>query len=251
MKVDGRHYRTVWFEDQHLCLINQPRLPHSFEILRYRDYRAVADAIRTMVVRGAPAIGATGAFGMALAEAQGVDLEQAARTLRNTRPTAQDLFYGIDTVALASLGSGTFTLRAFLDTTAEEGMWNGRVASSPVTVHLRAGAAGERTVDRLYAVGLYRWLDHDYEASLGLAEKILAREPASIAGLVLAGDSLDGLGRPDEALQCFSQAFAAYSERLEAADGELEPPRYIQVRFLELQEKLGQRNLSSSPDRRQ
>ncbi len=98
MIIDGTHHRTVWFEDGRLCLIHQPLLPHRFEISRYTDYREAALAIRTMVVRGAPAIGATGAFAMALAEAGGADLEEAADVLRGTRPTAQDLFYGIQRV---------------------------------------------------------------------------------------------------------------------------------------------------------
>ncbi len=62
-----------------------------------------------------------------------------------------------------------------------------------------------------------------------------------VIGLVLAGDSLDGLGRPEEALQSFSAAFDAYSVHLEAAGGELEPPRYIATRIVQLQEQLGQR----------
>jgi methylthioribose-1-phosphate isomerase len=98
MRIEGTPYRTVWFENGKLHLINQPLLPHRFEVLNYSDYREAADAIRTMVVRGAPAIGATGAFAMALAEASGADLESAAELLRSTRPTAQDLFYGIQRV---------------------------------------------------------------------------------------------------------------------------------------------------------
>jgi translation initiation factor eIF-2B subunit alpha/methylthioribose-1-phosphate isomerase len=95
MTISGKHYRTVWFEDGELCLINQPLLPHRFEIARYGDYREAAKAIRTMVVRGAPAIGATGAFAMALAAREGAEMGEAADVLRSTRPTAQDLFYGI------------------------------------------------------------------------------------------------------------------------------------------------------------
>ena len=110
MIIDGEHYRTVWFEDGKLNLINQPLLPHRFEIVRFGDFREVADAIETMVVRGAPAIGATGAFAMALAEAEGVALDSAAELLRATRPTAQDLFYGIERV-LRGVGEG----RAALD----------------------------------------------------------------------------------------------------------------------------------------
>jgi methylthioribose-1-phosphate isomerase len=102
MRIQGKHYKTVWFEDGALHLINQPLLPHRFETVSYTDYREVATAITTMVVRGAPAIGATGAFGMALAAGQGADLTEAAQVLGNTRPTAQDLFYGIQTVQRAA-----------------------------------------------------------------------------------------------------------------------------------------------------
>ncbi|MGW8267367.1 MAG: S-methyl-5-thioribose-1-phosphate isomerase [Longimicrobiales bacterium] len=109
MIIEGRHYRTVWFEEGRLHLINQPLLPHRFEVLRYGDYRAVADAIKTMVVRGAPAIGATGAFALALAEAEGVPLDEAAGLLRATRPTAQDLFSGIRRV-LEGVGEGRAAL---------------------------------------------------------------------------------------------------------------------------------------------
>ena len=101
MRIGKHHYKTVWYEDGALCLINQPLLPHRFEIVRFTDYREVATAIRTMVVRGAPAIGATAAFGMALAARQGADLDEAADVLRNTRPTAQDLYHGIEVVRSA------------------------------------------------------------------------------------------------------------------------------------------------------
>ena len=98
MIVGGVHCKTVGFEDGALKLVNQPLLPHAFQILSITDYREAAKAIKTMVVRGAPAIGATAAYGMALAEADGVDLEEAASVLTKTRPTAQDLFYAVSRV---------------------------------------------------------------------------------------------------------------------------------------------------------
>lgn len=101
MLVRGVHRKTVEFDGRRLVLVNQPLLPHRFETVSYSDYREVADAIRTMVVRGAPAIGACAAFGMALAEIQGADLETAAALLRSSRPTAQDLFWAIDTILKA------------------------------------------------------------------------------------------------------------------------------------------------------
>jgi S-methyl-5-thioribose-1-phosphate isomerase len=111
MIVEGSHYKTVWFEDDALKLVNQPLLPHSFEVLSINDYREAAEAIKTMVVRGAPAIGATAAYGMALAERQGVDLADAASVLTKTRPTAQDLFYAVKRVQ-SRVAQGTDALQA-------------------------------------------------------------------------------------------------------------------------------------------
>ncbi len=113
MLVDGTHYRTVWMDGSTVKLIDQPRLPHEFRIVDMATHRDTARAITTMIVRGAGAIGATGAAGMAQAALEAPDdtfedyIQAAATTLRNTRPTAQNLFYGIDTVlaAIASAGS--------------------------------------------------------------------------------------------------------------------------------------------------
>jgi len=110
MLVDGKPYRTVWQDGPTVYLINQPLLPHRFEIVQMATHRDTAVAISTMIVRGAGAIGATGAAGMAQAvlEAPEVGFDAyvsaAAQTLRSTRPTAQNLFYGIDQVSRAIAG---------------------------------------------------------------------------------------------------------------------------------------------------
>lgn len=107
MKVDGTHYRTVRPDGRTVWLINQPLIPHRFEVIPMRDHRETAKAISTMIVRGAGAIGATGAGGMAQAALEAPEdgfhdyLAEAATTLRNTRPTAQNLFYGIEYVLKA------------------------------------------------------------------------------------------------------------------------------------------------------
>ncbi len=95
MLVNGKPYRSVWFEKDRIKMINQFLLPHKFEIAELKSVEEVANAIKTMVVRGAPAIGVTGAYGIALAAKKGEDPEEARETLRNTRPTANDLFRGI------------------------------------------------------------------------------------------------------------------------------------------------------------
>ena len=114
MLVDGTPYRTVDWEDGHLVLIDQPVLPHTFRRIRIDDHVVAAEAISTMVVRGAGAIGAAGAYGLALAARQAPDagfdayLATARETLANTRPTAQNLFYGLNRVAdaIADAGAG-------------------------------------------------------------------------------------------------------------------------------------------------
>ncbi|MCD6503346.1 MAG: S-methyl-5-thioribose-1-phosphate isomerase [Thermoplasmata archaeon] len=88
--------RSVWAEDGIIKLIDQRRLPRELVIFEAKTLEDVAFAIKEMVVRGAPAIGITAAYGMALAHAQGIDPEHAASVLRNTRPTAHDLFFAID-----------------------------------------------------------------------------------------------------------------------------------------------------------
>ncbi len=92
--------RTLWWEDNQLKMIDQRVLPLIFTVLAYQDYRDVATAITDMVVRGAPAIGAAGGFGMALAALQSpatdrdsllLDLATARQTLDAARPTAVNL----------------------------------------------------------------------------------------------------------------------------------------------------------------
>jgi methylthioribose-1-phosphate isomerase len=97
--------RTVKWEDGVVKMIDQRLLPGAFEIAEFTDYGEVARSIKEMYIRGAPAIGAATAFGMALAayQSQAIDriallrdLEAAADVLRQARPTAANLFWAVD-----------------------------------------------------------------------------------------------------------------------------------------------------------
>ncbi len=99
--------RTIELQNGVVRMIDQRRLPRELVIEEIRDYRTVARAIREMWIRGAPAIGAAAAFGLALAALESKattrdeflrDLEVAARTLRATRPTAVNLGWALDRV---------------------------------------------------------------------------------------------------------------------------------------------------------
>ena len=99
--------RTVFWEDNQVKMIDQRILPGRFEVLAYQKHKDVAHAITDMVVRGAPAIGATAAFGLALAGYESGststpdlvdDLRSASTTLKAARPTAVNLAWALDRV---------------------------------------------------------------------------------------------------------------------------------------------------------
>ncbi len=99
MKVDGRQYRAVWWDDGAVGYIDQRLLPHTFETATASGTQEVADAITDMGVRGAPTIGVMAAYGLALASLLGEDFESSYGMLNSTRPTAVNLKAGLDTVA--------------------------------------------------------------------------------------------------------------------------------------------------------
>jgi len=99
--------RTVEWKDNKVVMIDQTKLPNKLVFVKYDDFNQVADAIRTLVVRGAPAIGVSGAFGLALAVLQSKtttkdelisDLENARKILFETRPTAVNLAWGLEQI---------------------------------------------------------------------------------------------------------------------------------------------------------
>ena len=101
MKIDGKHYRTIWLgsDGKSVEIIDQTKLPHKFETVTLRSLEDAARAISTMQVRGAPLIGATAAYGVALAlrnDASDEALDRACETLAATRPTAINLRWALD-----------------------------------------------------------------------------------------------------------------------------------------------------------
>ena len=97
--------KTVEWKDKSVVMIDQTKLPNELIFVAYTDYNDVANAIKTLVIRGAPAIGVAGAFGLALAALQSKattkedmikDLEQAKKILFETRPTAVNLAWGLN-----------------------------------------------------------------------------------------------------------------------------------------------------------
>ncbi len=93
MRVGEKQYRTVWMEESSVYLIDQNQLPFHFAIHEAKAYKDTCHAIKTMIVRGAGAIGAAAGYAMAQAFLEHADIEQAKKNIEATRPTAQNLFY--------------------------------------------------------------------------------------------------------------------------------------------------------------
>ncbi|MFH1424261.1 MAG: S-methyl-5-thioribose-1-phosphate isomerase [archaeon] len=107
LKNQSKNFRTVWFESPQVVMIDQPKLPFKFAIKRFKTYKETAKAISDMIVRGAPAIGATAAYATAQAvlEFKGEDVKKfddymrtACKLIKSARPTAIDLAHATDRV---------------------------------------------------------------------------------------------------------------------------------------------------------
>ena len=138
--------RTVEWKDNSVIMIDQTKLPNSLEYVTYNDYNQVADAIRTLVVRGAPAIGVSGAFGLALAALQSdakeknqliQDLEKAKKILFETRPTAINLSWGLGKIMkIAEQGKTVSEIRDTVIVKAKE------MAEEDINVNKKMGKNG-------------------------------------------------------------------------------------------------------------
>jgi methylthioribose-1-phosphate isomerase len=120
VNVDGKHFRTIWlaYDGTTVEVIDQTRLPFEFIILPLRSMEDAAKAIETMVVRGAPLIGATAAYGMALGmreDASDNGLSASHERLMRTRPTAVNLRWALERMkaALAPLPPSERTAAAY------------------------------------------------------------------------------------------------------------------------------------------
>ncbi|HUG97074.1 MAG TPA: S-methyl-5-thioribose-1-phosphate isomerase [Nitrososphaera sp.] len=139
---------TVEWEDNSVVLIDQTRLPNKLVHVKCKDYREVADAIKKLVVRGAPAIGVTAAFGLALAAQQSkakalpelmTDLDSAFKVLRATRPTAINLFWALERVM--GKAKRAKSVQEVKKIVLHEAL---KISDEDISTNLRMGANGAR-----------------------------------------------------------------------------------------------------------
>ena len=101
MRIEGKEYRTIWFENNIVKIIDQTKLPHQFIIKDLKSVKDAINAIKIMEVRGAPLIGGTAAYGMALAVQENDNpefIKKIAEELIQSRPTAINLKWAVDRI---------------------------------------------------------------------------------------------------------------------------------------------------------
>lgn len=140
--------RTVEWKKNTVIMIDQTKLPNKLVYVKYKDYRDVATAIKSLVVRGAPAIGVSGAFGLALAALQSKektkeklleDLEKARKTLFETRPTAINLAWGLERIMkIAKAGRDVSDIRQSVVNEAKN------MAEEDIEINMRMGKHGSQ-----------------------------------------------------------------------------------------------------------
>jgi methylthioribose-1-phosphate isomerase len=150
MKVDGRHFRSIWLEPDGWSVgaIDQRLLPHEFAVARLTSVEEAAEAIRNMLVRGAPLIGATAAYGVALAirdDASDAALDRAYKLLIATRPTAINLKWALDEMQAV--------LRPLPPSARSEAAYNraGEIAEEDVGINREIGRHGLGLIEAIAA----------------------------------------------------------------------------------------------------
>ena len=149
MHVNGKHYRTVWMEGHTVFMIEQNLLPFEFAIYESRNCRQTCDAIKTMIIRGAGAIGVAAAYAMAQAfqEAQEakentIYIEEMRALIESTRPTARNLFYATERVYQAGIAK----LPSIADATKAAKTEAEHVAQEDIEASRRIGVFGNEII---------------------------------------------------------------------------------------------------------
>ena len=110
MKIKGKDYKTIWFENNTVKIIDQTKLPHKFIIKELKTVQETINSITNMEVRGAPLIGATAAFGVVLAILEKNEksfIYKSCKDLINARPTAINLKWAVDRMSLKLKGNNS------------------------------------------------------------------------------------------------------------------------------------------------
>ena len=147
MKINGKDYRTIWFEDSLVKIIDQTKLPHQFKIKNLKTVKDAINAIQTMEVRGAPLIGATAAYGLVLSIIGKNDLshlKESSEDLISSRPTAINLKWAVDRMMKKLLGvNSNVILKIALDEAKA-------IVEEDITFCKNIGLNGLKIIEKIY-----------------------------------------------------------------------------------------------------
>ena len=158
MKIANQYYRSIWPDahSKYVEIIDQTKLPFAFEIVRIENLAQMVSAIKTMQVRGAPLIGAAAAYGIALAileDDSDTYLQQAARLLKASRPTAVNLAWAVDRMVISLQGMANLRNLAAWREAAN-------IAEEDVAQNMAIGQYGLALIKSLYQNKPFNILTH-------------------------------------------------------------------------------------------
>jgi methylthioribose-1-phosphate isomerase len=150
--------KTMYWKDNHLFLIDQTQLPDKIVYIECKTHQDVIHAIKTLMVRGAPAIGVAAAFAMALAELNGDNLEEVADEIKASRPTAVNLFWAVDRILKAdsALDEAIKMYDEDICTNQAIGIFGAKVIADGDTILTHCNAGALACVDYGTALGVIR-----------------------------------------------------------------------------------------------
>lgn len=154
--------KTLYWKNNSLYILDQTRLPDEVIYVECKTYPEVIYAIKTLMVRGAPAIGVAAAFAMALAEIAGEDLKKAARDITAARPTAVNLFWAVDRILKAksagksALDEALLMFHDDLETNKAIGRYGAEIIDDGDTILTHCNAGALACVDYGTALGVIR-----------------------------------------------------------------------------------------------
>lgn len=150
--------KTLEWVDNKLKLIDQRKLPDTLEYIYCSNYKEVIVAIKNMTVRGAPAIGVSAAFGMALASINGENLDKVALEIKAARPTAVNLFWAVDRILASDdpLSEALKMYREDMDTNRAIGKYGAEIIDNGDTILTHCNAGALACVDYGTALGVIR-----------------------------------------------------------------------------------------------
>lgn len=154
--------KTLYWKDNSLFILDQTKLPDEITYFQCKTYKDVIHAIKTLMVRGAPAIGVAAAFGMVIAELAGEDLDNVAREIKDARPTAVNLFWAVDRIMGAkstgksALDEALLMYDEDIKTNQAMGKYGAQIIDDGDTILTHCNAGALACVDYGTALGVIR-----------------------------------------------------------------------------------------------